>query len=142
MKPDQKTVAPQRVRESREANLGQKVLVVDDDWSIRELLRNVLIVYGFDARLAKDAEEFRQIAFQEKLDAIILDLMLANDDGMDVYNRLIKDGLDSTLPVIFISALAEDRPPTFPAKNHKFALIGKPFDPAKLVQALSDILKQ
>lgn len=119
----------------------KRILVVDDEWSMRELLSTVMDVYGFEPLLASNSAEFREIIRTQKVDAIILDLMLGNEDGMVVYNALVPKHLSPNIPVIFISALVGDRPSTFPQKNRKFSLIGKPFDTDKLVQALRTALE-
>ena len=120
--------------------MKHKILVVDDEWSMRELLKNTLMLSGFDVLLAKDAVEFRQIALNEKLDLIILDILLGDHDGTRVYADLVTEGLEPSTPVVFLSALAEDRPPTFPQPGRRYALVGKPFDPSKLVDRLQKFL--
>ena len=117
-----------------------RVLVVDDEWSMRELLRNTLGLSGFEVFLASDDAEFREMAFKNPPDIIILDLMLGDKDGMAIYHELLAQGLDREIPVVFISALAEDRPPSPPRADRKFALIGKPFDPDALVRDIQKML--
>ena len=117
-----------------------KILVVDDEWSMRELLQHLLTLSGFDVILAADEEEFRKAVFLEKPDAIILDILLGDTDGTDLYKRLLKEGLNEKVPVVFLSALASDRPPTFPRPNRRYALMGKPFDPDMLVRELRHAL--
>lgn len=117
-----------------------KILVVDDDFSIQELLRNTLSLSGFDVCTAGGDEEFREQAFLQKPDVIILDLMLGNKDGTEVYRNLLEEGLDAAIPVVFISALAHDRPPAPPRRDRKYALIGKPFDPEELVHQLDELV--
>ena len=118
----------------------RRILVVDDEWSMRELLSTVMDVYGFEPLLASNSSEFREIIRTQKVDAIILDLMLGNEDGMTVYNTLVPKLLSPRIPVIFISGLAIDRPSTLPKKNHRFALMGKPFDPDQLILAICTLL--
>lgn len=118
-----------------------RILVVDDEWSIQELLKQALSLSGFEVILASNDIEFREQAFTKKPDIIILDLMLGDQDGAQVYNRLLIEGLDPNIHVIFLSALAQDRPPTPPRADRKYALIGKPFDPEELVQQLDELVK-
>ena len=117
-----------------------KILVVDDEWSMQELLKNTLSLSGFEVFLAGDDVEFRQQVFSQKPDVIILDLMLGDKDGTKVYNQLLAEGLDANIPVIFLSALAQDRPPTPPRSDRKFALIGTPFAPGARVQQLTALV--
>jgi DNA-binding response OmpR family regulator len=117
-----------------------RILVVDDEFSMRELLKHVLQLAGFEVLLAENEAEFRRIALSEKVDAIILDILLGDDDGTQVYAQLISEGLSSAIPVVFLSALAQDRPSAFPQKGRRYALLGKPFDPDELVARLHDFL--
>lgn len=118
-----------------------RILVVDDEWSIQELLKQALLLSGFDVLLASNDIEFREQAFTQKPDVIILDLMLGDKDGAQIYNRLLSEGLDPNIHVVFLSALAQDRPPTPPRADRKYALIGKPFDPEELVQQLNELVR-
>lgn len=118
-----------------------RVLVVDDEFSMLELLRNSLTLSGYEVFLADSAEDFREKAFASSPDIIILDIMLGHDDGTVVYHELLNSGLSRDIPVVFLSALAQDRPPQYPQPDRKFALIGKPFDPEKLVAELEKLLK-
>ena len=117
-----------------------KILVVDDEWAMQELLKNALSLSGFDVVIAGNDVEFREQAFLQKPDAIILDLMLGDKDGAQAYSRLLTQGLDSNIPVVFLSALVEDRPPTLPRSDRKYALIGKPFDTEALVSQIHDLV--
>lgn len=120
--------------------LKAKILVVDDEWSMQELLRHTLALSGFDVLMARDDIEFRQCVFAEKPDVIILDIMLGDKDGVQVYQKLLEEGLDRNIPVIFLSALAQDRPPSPPRPGRQYALIGKPFDTDQLVRELRELV--
>jgi len=117
-----------------------KILVVDDEWSMRELMRHTLTLSGFDVMIAGDHEEFRDYALRHGPDVIILDIMLGEKDGVQVYEKLLLEGLDREIPVIFLSALAQDRPPSPPRPGRHYALIGKPFDPEELVRELQSLV--
>lgn len=117
-----------------------KILVVDDEVSMQKLLKDTLTFSGFEVLLAGDGEQFKERALEQRPDVIILDLILGNQDGSAVYQELLGMGLDENIPVVFISALAEDRPPSPPRPNRKYALLGKPFDPEKLVRDLRKLV--
>ena len=55
-----------------------KILVVDDEWSMRELLRNTLSLSGFDVLMAENETEFRDQVMTEKPQVIILDILLGD----------------------------------------------------------------
>ena len=78
-----------------------KILVVDDDVDIVEVLKHALIHAGFEVLTATDADQFRQQTRQEKPDAIILGIMLGSQYGPQVYEDLLNHGFDKNVPVIF-----------------------------------------
>ena len=117
-----------------------KILVVDDEWSMRELLKNTLESFGFEPVLAATAQEFEKHVFSFRPDAIILDIVLDDLDGTVVYDCLLKKGMDETIPVVFLSALACDVTSKMPEKNRRYSLVGKPFNPAELGERLHQII--
>ena len=119
----------------------KRILIVDDEWAILELLRVTFSLAGHEVSLAQNDVEFRREALASRPDVIILDIMLGDKNGMQVYEQLLGEGFDPKVPVVFLSALASDRPPTPPRAGRTFALLGKPFDPAKLVQEIHSLIK-
>ena len=120
-------------------NDSLRILIVDDEKSMQKLLWNILSLAGFDVMLASNEAEFRECVFTHNPHIIILDIMLGEKDGITIYEDLLQHGLDSKIPVIFLSALAEDRPPSFPEPGKRYALLGKPFDADKLVDRLQKL---
>lgn len=116
------------------------VLIVDDDLEILQLLKLTLETAGYDAPTAKSGEEFEAKVMRHHPDLIVLDIMLGDEYGPDIYDKLLAKGLSSKVPVIFLSALAEDRPLEEPRPGHKYALLGKPFDISKLVREIQVLL--
>ncbi len=108
----------------------KKILVVDDEWGILELLRVKLTKRGFEVITAQNREEFFESVFKNKPDLVILDIWLGNDGGgPQLYDEAIERGLDPSVPVIFISALVEEgTPPKHAVRGGRYALYGKPFD--------------
>ncbi|MBI2174531.1 MAG: response regulator [Candidatus Omnitrophica bacterium] len=118
-----------------------RVLVVDDQPSMQNLLRQTLELSGFEVDVAKDSYEFRRNVFAKKPAIIILDILLGYEDGPQIYQQLLSEGLDPEIPVIFLSALAGDRPPTPPGGSRKYALLGKPFDYEQLVREMRQLIR-
>jgi two-component system phosphate regulon response regulator OmpR len=79
-----------------------KVLVVDDDTRIRDLLRRYLNQEGFDVLLAEDSRALNRILQRESVDLIVLDLMLPGEDGLSICRRL-RAANDHT-PIIMLTA--------------------------------------
>ncbi|MBI3314231.1 MAG: response regulator [Candidatus Omnitrophica bacterium] len=125
--------------------MSSKILVVDDEKQIRELLRHKLSTLGFEVSTAKNGKEFSGNALQEKPDLIILDIWLKHEMGTDVYDDLLVHGFDPAVPVIFITALVEGYPKRFSLEansSRKFALFSKPFDFERLASEIRCLLNQ
>lgn len=122
--------------------MKKKILVVDDDSAILELLRLTFTSAGFDVEMASDDASFRKKIQTCKPDLIILDIMLGEDDGVEIYEELLAKGFSPDIPVVFLSVLAQEIKPTPPRPGRKYALIPKPFDPDKLVKDVSAILSK
>ncbi len=82
-----------------------KVLVVDDEKKIRETIKDYLKFKGMDVLLAGDGEEAVEIAYEENLDLIIMDVMMPVMDGIKSC-QVIRETSD--VPVLFLSALGEE----------------------------------
>ncbi|AJP72092.1 response regulator [Sphingomonas hengshuiensis] len=83
-----------------------KVLVVDDDISIRTLLANSLSAHGYDVCTAANTIEMNQALVRTPVDLIILDVMMPGEDGLSACRRLVDDGGP---PVVLFSALGEEQ---------------------------------
>jgi two-component system OmpR family response regulator len=117
-----------------------KILVVDDERSMQDLLRDALSLSGFEVSIAANDLEFREIVFRQKPEVIILDILLGDKDGTQIYEELLREGLDESIPVVFLSALAHGQAPTFPQPGRRYSLIGKPFDCDELVDKLHKLI--
>ena len=130
-------------RQSEGGAMRQRILVVDDEKPIRELLRHKLSASGFEVVTAKNAKEFWECAFLRKPDLIILDIWLGYKMGPDVYHELLDEGFDKEVPVIFITALIEGEPRgSKMLPGQKYALYSKPFDFEKLLFGIHSLLNQ
>ena len=61
---------------------ADKILIVDDDVRIRDLLRRYLVQEGFDVLQAEDGKSLTRILLREAVDLIVLDLMMPGEDGL------------------------------------------------------------
>ncbi|NCP41465.1 MAG: response regulator, partial [Rhodoferax sp.] len=89
-----------------QAQHTDKVLVVDDDSRIRDLLRRYLTQEGFEVLLAEDGKALTRVLLREPVDLIVLDLMMPGEDGLSVCRRL--RGANTTTPIIMLTAKGED----------------------------------
>lgn len=122
--------------------MDAKILVVDDDWAILELLRIQFSKKGYGVVTARNTKEFWKRAFEEKPDLIVLDIWLGEEGGgTNVYEEIITQGFDPEIPVIFISALVEEGTPAKHApEGGRFALYGKPFDFNQMLEEVQNLL--
>ena len=83
-----------------------KIMVVDDDARIRDLLRRYLTQEGFEVLQAEDSKTLNRILLRETVDLIVLDLMMPGEDGLSICRRL-RAANDRT-PIIMLTAKGED----------------------------------
>jgi DNA-binding response OmpR family regulator len=113
-----------------------RVLLVDDDPVIVRLLEVNFRLEDFHVRTASNGEEALEKAVEERPDAVVLDVMMPGLDGWEVCARLREDPSLADVPVIFLSARAQDDD-----RSHGYALgvveyVTKPFDPAELIEVV------
>ena len=83
-----------------------KVLVVDDDRRIRNLLVANLSDDGYDVTEAKDGKAALELALHERPDILLLDVMMPEMDGFEVLKRLRETPTTQAIPVILLTALS------------------------------------
>jgi DNA-binding response OmpR family regulator len=87
---------------------GKKVLVVDDEDSIREIYRRELQTRGYTVVAAPDGEEGLLKAGEESPDIVLLDIMLPKMSGIDVLKALKENQLTKNIPVLLLTNLGEE----------------------------------
>jgi len=109
-----------------------KILVVDDDPNIRELVMETLNQEDFNAIEATDGLEALKICETERPDLIVLDVMMPDLDGLEVCLRLRGDTLTSHIPIILLTAkgMLEDKIKGMETGADDY--LTKPFDPLEL----------
>ncbi|WP_306214523.1 response regulator [Actinoplanes sp. RD1] len=117
----------------------QRVLVVDDETKIRMTARGYLEADGFEVVEAADGTTALALATRDRLDLVILDVMLPGPDGLHVLRKLRET---SQVPVILLTALSEevDRLIGFTAGADDY--VTKPFSPRELVLRARAILRR
>src|SRR5258708_1844799 len=83
-----------------------KILVVDDDLRLRDLLQRYLTEQGFGVHTVSDAAGMDKLLGRERVDLLVLDLMLPGEDGLSICRRL--RGGKNTVPIIMLTAKGED----------------------------------
>jgi len=83
---------------------GIKILIVDDEEIIREVMTYVLRKKGFITETAENGKKALEQIAQDKPDIIILDIVMPEMGGLEVYKRLRKNTDTQHIPIIFLSA--------------------------------------
>ncbi len=117
-----------------------KIVIVDDDARIRDLLRRFLAQEGFDVLLAEDARALQRITQRETVDLLVLDVMLPGEDGLSICRRLRQAG-DKT-PIIMLTAKGEDVDRILGLEIGADDYLGKPFNPRELLARIHAVLRR
>ena len=118
----------------------RKILVVDDDPRLRDLLRRYLTEQGFNVLTAEDAREMTKILQREHIDMLVLDLMLPGEDGLSICRRL-RANLDTT-PIIMLTAKAEEIDRIIGLEMGADDYLSKPFNPRELLARINAVLRR
>ena len=117
-----------------------KILVVDDDARIRDLLRRYLTQEGFEVLLAEDGRALTRVLGREPVDLIVLDLMMPGEDGLSVCRRL--RGANDRTPIIMLTAKGEDIDRIVGLEVGADDYLGKPFNPRELLARIHAVLRR
>lgn len=116
-----------------------KVLVIDDDKRLRELLSTYLEENGIATRPAADGERGLAALKQEAFDAVILDVMMPGLDGLEVLRRIRRD---SSVPVIMLTAKGDEMDRVIGLEIGADDYVAKPFGPRELLARLRAVLRR
>jgi len=124
-------------------NSPARILVVDDDPALRELLSAYLSDTGFVVDLAGDGVAMRQAMDRAMPDAIVLDLMLPGEDGLALTRELrARTGPAATVPVLMLSARGEEIDRVVGLEIGADDYLAKPFSPRELLARLRALLRR
>lgn len=116
------------------------ITVVDDDESVREALENLISSVGFEVKLFASAEDFLDSDTSLQTDCAVLDVRLPGITGLELQRRLAADG--QSIPVIIITAQADDLTRDEAVAGGAVAFLKKPFKEEVLLAALESALKR
>lgn len=117
-----------------------KILVVDDDQRLRDLLRKYLTEQGFNVFVAENAPAMNKLWIRERFDLLVLDLMLPGEDGLSICRRL-RGGGDKT-PIVMLTAKGEDVDRIVGLEMGADDYLAKPFNPRELVARIHAVLRR
>lgn len=111
----------------------QKILVVDDDKSIIEIVRLYLEQAGYTVLIATDGASAMQMLHSENPDLLILDLMLPDRDRWDITSTIRNDKRLASLPIIMLTARVSDSEKILGLELGADDYVTKPFNPREIV---------
>lgn len=117
----------------------KRIFIVDDDARLRKLLVRFLNDYGFDLREFQDGRDVTSAIATEPPDAIILDIMLPGESGLDILRRIRQE---SAVPVIMLTAKGDDEDRILGLELGSDDYLPKPFNPRELLARLNAILRR
>lgn len=121
---------------------NERILAVDDEQPILELLRYNLEKEGFRVTTCLNGEEAVRIARAESPDILLLDLMLPGMSGLDVCRRLKESPATAGIPIIMITAKTEDSDIVLGLELGADDYITKPFSPKVLMARIRTVLRR
>ncbi|NJL35328.1 MAG: response regulator [Leptolyngbyaceae cyanobacterium RM2_2_4] len=120
---------------------NKRILIIDDEADIREATKLCLeVAAGWEILTASSGIEGLQTAASEPLDAILLDVMMPDMDGLTTFEKLQANPKTQNIPVILLTAKAQ------PAEQRQFtqlavtAVITKPYDPLTIASYIAEVL--
>ncbi len=122
--------------------MSAKILVVEDEPGIQELLAFNIAQAGFRALRAEDAESAWKQISQNPPDLILLDWMLPNTSGPLLARQLRSDATTSTIPIIMLTARREDHHKILGLESGADDYITKPFSPRELIARIRAMLRR
>src|SRR5262249_6843651 len=120
--------------------VGQRVLVVDDDPTVSDVMRRYLERAGFEGSMAADGLTALAAYDKYQPDLVVLDLMLPGIDGLEVCRRL--RAKSSTVPIIMLTALGEESDRVLGLQLGADDYVTKPFSPRELVLRVQSVLRR
>lgn len=118
----------------------KKILMVDDDLRMRELLQRYLTDQGFSIKSVSDGKEMDKILDIEHFDLLVLDLMLPGEDGLAICRRL--RGANVLTPIIMLTARGDEVDRIVGLEMGADDYLPKPFNPRELLARINAVLRR
>ncbi|MGO4280653.1 response regulator [Cupriavidus sp. RAF20_2] len=117
-----------------------RILVLDDEAELRNMLQRFLTSQGFRVRAVADGKQLDRYLQREPYDLLVLDLMMAPEDGLTICRRLRADGI--TLPVLMLTAKGDPMDRVLGLETGADDYLPKPFVPDELVARIRALLRR
>lgn len=120
-----------------------RVLVVDDDLRLRDLLKRYLTEQGFAVDTVPDGQALDRAFTRNRYDLVVLDVMLPNEDGIALCRRVRASNMpEATIPIIMLTAKGDDVDRILGLEMGADDYVGKPFNPRELVARINAVLRR
>ena len=117
-----------------------KILVVDDDHRLRDLLERYLQEQGFEVKVVADGKAMDRALAREYFKLIVLDLMLPGEDGLSICRRL--RGQSNDIPILMLTAKGDEVDRIVGLEIGADDYLPKPFNPRELVARINAVLRR
>ncbi len=122
------------------AGAGARILMVDDDPGIRDVVSDFLGRHGYKVETAADAPEMERVLDRGPVDLIVLDVMLPGEDGLAICRRLTAQ--ENGPPIIMLSAMGEDTDRIVGLELGADDYLAKPCNPRELLARVRAVLRR
>jgi Response regulators consisting of a CheY-like receiver domain and a winged-helix DNA-binding domain len=119
---------------------GARILMVDDDPGIRDVVSDFLGRHGYRVETAADAAEMERVLERNSVDLIVLDVMLPGEDGLAICRRLTAQ--ETSPPIIMLSAMGEDTDRIVGLELGADDYLAKPCNPRELLARVRAVLRR
>ncbi|WP_127529650.1 response regulator transcription factor [Paenibacillus kobensis] len=119
--------------------MNRTILIVDDDRQIAELIDIYLRNEGFETKIAGDGEEALRMIEAQPFDLVVLDVMMPRMDGLELCRHLRKE---EAIPILMVSAKAEDMDKIMGLMTGADDYMTKPFNPLELIARVKSLLRR
>jgi two-component system phosphate regulon response regulator PhoB len=120
----------------------RKILIVDDESAIRDMLRVALEMADYQCLEASNAQDAHALIIDEKPDLVLLDWMMPGTSGIELARRLKRDEVTADIPIIILTAKGEEDNKIQGLEVGADDYITKPFSPRELVARLKAVLRR
>ena len=117
-----------------------RILVIDDDLRLRDLLKRYLSEQGYTVQTVPDAVSMKRLMTRENFDLLVLDLMLPGEDGLSLCRQLRAEKND--IPIIMLTARGEDVDRIIGLEMGADDYLAKPFNPRELLARIHAVLRR
>jgi DNA-binding response OmpR family regulator len=130
------------VAPSTPASAVARVLIIDDDLRLSAMVRDYLQAGGFQVSVAGDLARGRALLQRDGFDALVLDLMLPDGDGLDLTREVRADARLRSLPLLMLTARGEPMDRIVGLELGADDYLPKPFEPRELLARLRALLRR